>query len=161
MYFVKNRKIERVIFLFLFSLFLMLFLISTIHADWYVYKRAEIKSKQGPYLRFESLNGEYIKFWFRLPSEDEGAFLNEPPIYKVDGNEIHVIKKGEDYKGLKIRAGHYITWIISNGDTPSKELNEFVNGQEAVFQYYRDDGEIMEAVFLLDGIKEAMGKILN
>jgi len=161
MYFGTNKKLKTIIFSLFFSVFLMLFFTSTSHAGWKIYKRAQIKSGQGHYLRFESLNGEYIRLMFGLSRQDEGVFLNKLPIYRVDDNDIHIIKKDKSYKNLKVRTGYYIYWIISNGETSSKELNEFINGQEVVFQYYRDDGKIMEAVFSLDGIKEAIEEILN
>jgi len=161
MYIITKRKVKRAVFPLLFLVFLMLVFTSTNHAGWNIYKRAQINSNQGDYLKFESINGEYIRIRFGLRKQEEGVFLKNLPVYRVDDNDIHIITKGDNYKKLQIKVGYYIYWVISNAETPSQELNEFMNGQEVVFQYYRDDGEIMEAVFLLDGIKEALKEILN
>ena len=161
MHFVINRKLKLIVPFFFFSVLLILLFTSISHASWDIYKRIQIKSTQGDYLRFESINGKYIRLQFGLRHQDKGVFFNKQALYRIDGNDLHIIKKDKNYKKLKIKIGYYINWIIAYGKIPSKELREFMDGKEVVFQYYRDDGEIMEAVFLLDGIKETIGEILN
>ncbi len=161
MYFAANRKLRKIIVYFSFPVLFILVFMSTAHADWDINKRAQIESKQGCYLRFEAINGKYIRFRFALKRKNDGVFSDKLPIYRVDENDIHIIEKEKRLNELQIRVGSYLGWVISNAQTPSKELKEFMNGQEVVFQYYRDDGKIMEAVFLLDGIKEALEEILN
>lgn len=160
MHFTKTREITKIFIIIVCSLFLLLFFSPTIHADWAIYKQVQVRNSQKHYLRFDSSNGKTIKVWFILKGKDNGVFSKKLPVYRVDNNDIHEISQGKAYNGLKIRKGKWIRWTISGGEKSSEELKEFINGKEVVFQYYRDDGKIMEAIFSLEGIKEAISELL-
>lgn len=142
-------------------LFFVLFFSSIVYANWDIYKRVQNRNSQKNYLRFDRSNGKNIRIWFVLKKKDDGVFSKKLPVYRVDNNEVHQICRGKADNGLKIKKGSYIRWDISDGKQPSKELKELINGKEVVFQYYRDDGKIMETVFPLEGLKEAISEILD
>ncbi len=162
MYFMIKGKIKKHLFIVLFLLIISLLFVPSNYASWDIYKRVSLRNKAGHRLVFECNKSKYIRVWLKLNTQkEENVVFNKLPVYRVDNYDIHKIGKEKYEKKIKILVGHYISWIISNRERPSKELREFMNGREVVFQYYRDDGKIMEAVFPLDGAKEAIEEILN
>ena len=161
MRFRKPREITKIFTLMVCSLSFVLFFSSLVYANWSIYKKVQIRNSQKNYLRFDTSNGKNIKIWFILKKKDNGVFSKKLPVYRVDNNEVHKICRGKAENGLKIKKGRYIRWVISDGKKPSKELKELINGKEVVFQFYRDDGKIMETVFPLEGLKETISEILD
>ncbi len=159
MRFTKRKEMKR-LYAFIACFFIcILFFSSTLYANWNIYKQAQIRNSKKDYLRFDTSNGKTIMVWLIVKNKGKGVFSKKLPKYRVDNNDIHQIAKGKSYNGLKISKGRWIRWIISNAEKPSKELQEFINGKEVVFQYYSDDGKIMESVFSLEGIKEAIAEL--
>ncbi len=159
MRFTKAIEIKNYILIVCLSLF-MLFFTSTSYANWAIYKQAQIRNSQKYNLRFSSSNEKVIQVWFILKGNNKGVFSSKLPVYRIDNNDIHKILKGKAYKGIKIKKGRWIRWVISDGEEPSKALKEFINGKEVVFQYHREDGKIMETIFSLEGIKDAVEELL-
>ncbi len=128
-------------------------------ADWQIYKQVSLRSQEKHVLRLDTSNGRNIRAWFILRRKNKNVFADRLPTYRVDDNCIHEIRKGKQFKGLKIRKGRWIRWAISQGERPSKDLVELMNGKELVIQYYRSDGKIMEAVFNLGGARQAVEEL--
>lgn len=128
-------------------------------AEWQLYKNVSVFSRDGHGLRLETVNGKNIMIYFILRHEDKLVFDKKFPVYRVDDNNVHRIEKGEKFRGLRERKGRWIRWEISQGSHPSKALSELMNGQQLVFQYYRNDGKIMEAMFQIGGAQQAIKKL--
>lgn len=159
MCFRVKKEVTKVLRSVVCSLFVMLIFSSTLYADWEIYKKVQIRNSQKHYLLFDTSNEKNIEVCFMVTKNDKGVFSKKLPIYRVDNNDIHQVSKGKAYAGLKIRKGRWIRWVISDGEKASKELKEFINGKVVVFQYYRDDGKIMETSFPLEGLKKTISAL--
>ena len=126
-------------------------------AGWNKYKRADAFSLDGKKhsLRFD-IGKEHIKIKFTLGMIDPGVFDTKLPVYRIDDNTVHDLNQKDVFKNLVMRDGRWIMWDISLLTRPSRRFLEFLNGNVVVFQYYRNDGKIMETSFDLTGLPEAL-----
>lgn len=158
---MSDNKLVFPIRLFFFALLIFagISLHSSVSADWNIYKRALLRNNDGNQIRFDTTSNA-IRIMFYLRSNDKDVFADRLPSYRVDENVVHRIEKGhEDYPGLRVNENRWLRWTISPKDELSSRLLEFMNGKEAVFQYYRQNGQVVETVFQLEGIQEAINDI--
>jgi len=154
----KRRLSLRIHLSLCFSIFIVMIISSHATGEWSLYKRASIKSKEGHSLRIDSSGNKDLMIWFMLKKKTLGAFSEKMPVYRVDELPVRSL---DNISGLKVKKKRWIRWLISKGKSPSKELVEVMHGKEMIFQYYRDDGRIMEAIFSLEGAKEAVSEIMG
>ena len=126
-------------------------------AGWNTYIIAETFSldKNKHSLRFYIKN-EHIKIKLTLGAAEPGVFDNRLPVYRIDDNTVHDFNQRDVFKNLVTREGRWIMWDISMITRPSQQILEFMNGNVVIFQYYRNDGKIMETSFDLTGLQDAM-----
>jgi hypothetical protein len=80
-----------------------------------------------------------------------------PPRYQIDQGKIHDLK---DEKSLKTAKTYWIRFrLAQDNEYRDSKLLELLQGKKLVFQYYPADKIIKEAVFNLEGIKEAVQTI--
>lgn len=150
------RKFSKLILLLLVLLF---FSHPPVHAEWSIYKRALLRNNDGNQIRFDTSSAG-IRIMFFLRKKDNGVFADRLPSYRIDGHEVYRIEKGKsEYPGLRVSKNRWVRWTISGKEEFSPRLEEFMNGQEAVFQYYRKNGQIVETIFNLKGAREAILEI--
>ena len=148
-------------YLLVFTLFAACFAQSRAWAEWDYYKRVRVRNEQGDRLRFGGWNGQYVRIWLILGSNEKGAFEHKLPVYRIDDHPVRRLKRDATYPHLRVREGRWIRWRLSEGQNPSARLQEFMHGDRVVFQYTREDGKIIETAFSLQGAASALGSLLE
>ena len=123
--------------------------------DWksYLYKRVSITNQTKDVIYLENLNntGLFIRF---LVHNRKVSLKLKPPLYQVDQGEVYNLK---NEKTLKTAKTHWLRFrIAQNKDDHNSKFTELLNGKRLVFQYYPSKDVMKEAVFDLEGIKEAV-----
>ena len=139
---------------------LILALSAPAYADWLFYRQVQMRNADKHHLRFDRSWEAPIRAWLILRSQKYGNLKERRPLYKVDDGPVRDL---EGVKGVRThKRGRWINWEIEDGKgEPDSALKEFMNGKEVLFQFYGPDGMIRETVFELEGIKKAVGKLLE
>ena len=147
--------------MFLVIVFSILCVASLTASQWTIYRRADLRNKDGHNLRFDSNRGGAVQAWLILGRIVNGVFASKLPLYQVDDKGVHDLQVASKILTDKEKQ-RWIRWEISKDGAPvSKALSEFMNGKQVVFQFYQPDGTIKETTFLLEGAKAAINEILR
>jgi len=133
----------------------MLFPVISSAANWksYLYKRVSITNQTKDTIYLENLNNSGL--FIRLFVHNRKVSLKlKPPLYQVDQGEIHNLKNEKTLKTAKV---YWLRFrLAKNKDDHNLKLSEILNGKRLVFQYYPAKDVMKEAVFDLEGIKDAV-----
>lgn len=158
--FVKKSPVHKRLLMWVLMLGLIGALSAPAYAGWSVYRRVQLRNTKKHRLRFDRGGEGPIRVWLFLKSHKQGNLKTKPPLYKVDGGPVRNLNAMEGLKAHK--TGRWIRWEIDDGKgKPDPALEEFLNGKQVVFQFYRPDGRICETVFELEGLKEAIQKLFD
>ncbi len=144
-------------FLQIFLSVLMLLLPATSKAaGWDTYQRVSIVNENKDTLYIENYSNKNL--YIRLFVHNRKVSLKyRPPRYQVDQGKIHDLK---DEKSLKTAKNRWIRFrLAQDNEYRDSKFLELLQGRKLVFQYYPADKIIKEAVFNLEGIKEAVQTI--
>ena len=126
-------------------------------AGWAVYKSATTRNSEKHILGIEKLHTGKIRAFFQLDKNAAVQFSMKLPLYQIDNNEVHALQSIQSDRLIIGENDNRVRWLIYSGEGPlSDTLLEFMNGKEAVFQYYLPDGTIKETIFDLEGAREAI-----
>ena len=127
-------------------------------SEWTLFKRASIKSKNHGSLQIEHREGKGIYIFFYMHNK-EVSFKNNLPLYQVDDGKVHHLDK---MPKLTTGKNRWVRWRFTDDIKKiSPELKEIINGKKLYFQYHLPDNTIKEAVFELQGAKDAVNEIVR